>query len=151
MFSCEFCEILKYTFFHWALSVAASRFNWSDHPSNNKKGCIAIYYKKFPFSENNRYKLLNESIIFEPQVCSKICKFISLYQSPSQTTNNFDLFFDHMKLSIDRMSDINSFLVVAIVDFNTRSSSWYINDKNNYERTKNNWLFIYSMWSIKDN
>ena len=34
------------------------------------------------------------------------------------------------------MTDNNPFLVVAIEDFNARSSSWYINDKSNYEGTK---------------
>ena len=40
------------------------------------------------------------------------------------------------------MSDNNSFLVVAIHDFNARSSSWYINDKSNSKRTKTDCLFI---------
>ena len=34
------------------------------------------------------------------------------------------------------MTDNNPFLVVAIGDFNARSSSWWINDKSNYEGTK---------------
>ena len=34
------------------------------------------------------------------------------------------------------MSDNNPFLVVAIGNFNARSSRWCINDKSNYEETK---------------
>ena len=34
------------------------------------------------------------------------------------------------------MTDNNPFLVVVIGDFNSRSSTWCINDKSNYERIK---------------
>ena len=34
------------------------------------------------------------------------------------------------------MTDNNTFLVIAIDDFNARTSSWYINDKSNYEGSK---------------
>ena len=34
------------------------------------------------------------------------------------------------------MTNNNCFLVVAIGDFNARLSSWCINDKSNYEKTK---------------
>ena len=48
----------------------------------------------------------------------------------------FDLFLDNLKLNLDAMTDNNSFLVVAIRDFNARPSSWCINDKSNYEGIK---------------
>ena len=73
----------------------------------------------------------SESILFELQIGSKICNFISLYRSPSQTSDNFDSFLDNLKLNLDAMTDNNPFLVVAIGDFKTRSSSWCINDKSN--------------------
>ena len=38
------------------------------------------------------------------------------------------------------MTDNNPFLVVAIGDFNARSSSWRINDKRNYDRTRIDYL-----------
>ena len=79
---------------------------------------------------------LRESILFELQIGSKICNFISLYRSPSQTADNFDSFLDNLKLNLDAMTDNNPFLVVAFRDFNARSSSWCINDKSNYEGTK---------------
>ena len=69
-------------------------------------------------------------------MCNKICNFISPYRSPSQTADNFDSFLDNLKLNLDAMTDNNPFLVVAIGDFNARSSSWCINDKSNYEGTK---------------
>ena len=76
-------------------------------------------------------KYLSESILFELQIGSNMCNRISLYRSPSQTTDNFASFLDNLKLNLDAMTDNNPFLVVEIGDFNARSSSWYINDKSN--------------------
>ena len=76
---------------------------------------------------------LSDSILFELQIGSKICNFISLYRSPSQTADNFDSFLDNVKLNLDAMTNNNHFFVVAFGDFNARSSSWCIKDKRNYE------------------
>ena len=64
---------------------------------------------------------LSKSILFQLQIGSKICNFISLYRSPSQTADNFDSFLDNLKLNLDEMTDSNPFLVVAIGDFNAGS------------------------------
>ena len=61
----------------------------SDHPSNNKRGDV---------------NYLRESILFELQIGSKICNFISLYQCPSQTADNFDSFLDNLKLNLHAMT-----------------------------------------------
>ena len=66
---------------------------------------------------------LSESILFQLQIGSKICNFISLYRSPSQTSDNFDSFLDNLKLNLNAMTDNNPYLVVAIGDFNAQSSS----------------------------
>ena len=68
-------------------------------------------------------------LLFELQIGSTICNFISFYWSPRQIADNFDLFHHDLKLNLDAMTESNSFLVVAIGDFNARSSSWCINDK----------------------
>ena len=79
---------------------------------------------------------LSESVLFELKIGFKICNFISLYRSPSETADNFDSFLGNLKLNIDAMADNNPFLVVAIGDFHARWSGWCINDKSNYEGTK---------------
>ena len=80
-----------------------------------------IYYKNFLPLKLIDIKYLSENILFELQIGSKICKFISIYWSPSQTGDNLDSFLDDLKLNLDAMTDNNLFLVVAIGDFNTRS------------------------------
>ena len=108
----------------------------SDHPSNRKRGGIAICYKNFLPLKLIGVNYLSESILFQHQIGSKICNVISLYRSPSQTADNFDSFHENLKLNLHAMTDNNSFLVVVIGDFNAQSSSWCINDKSNYEGTK---------------
>ena len=50
----------------------------SDHPSNSKRGGIAIYYKNCLPLKLIDVNYLSESIIFQLQMGSKICNFISL-------------------------------------------------------------------------
>ena len=90
----------------------------SDHPSNNKRGGIAIYYKNFLPLKLIGVNYIRESTLFQLQIGSKICNFISLYRSPSQTADNFDSFLDNLKLNLDAMTDNDPFLVVATGNFN---------------------------------
>ena len=63
----------------------------SDHPSNNKRGCICIYYKHFLSSLRILIvQYLQECIKFEMKIGDKVCNFISLYRSPSQTLHDFE-------------------------------------------------------------
>ena len=112
----------------------------SDHPSNNKRGGVAIYYKKNLPLKLIDINYLSESILFELHIGSKICNFISLYRSPNQTADNFDSSLADLKLNLDAITENNPSLVAVIGDFNARSSRWCINGKSNYEGTKINCL-----------
>ena len=108
----------------------------SDHPSNSKRGGVAIYYKNFLPLKLIDVNYFSESTLCQLQIGFNICNFISPYRPPSQTADNFDSFLNNLKLNLDAMTDNNSFLVVAIGDFNARSLSWCISDKSSYEGTK---------------
>ena len=73
----------------------------SDHPFNTKRGGVAIYSKNFLPLKLIDVNYLSESILFELQIGSKICNLISLYRSPSQTTDNLDSFLDNLELKLD--------------------------------------------------
>ena len=61
----------------------------SDHPSQHKRGGVCIYFRNsFPLKILDIH-YLQESISFELQVGSKICKFVSFYRSPGQTSDYF--------------------------------------------------------------
>ena len=57
----------------------------SDHPSNKKRGGVCIYYKSYLPLRIININYLNECVRFELMVGDKICNFIALYRSPSQS------------------------------------------------------------------
>ena len=78
-------------------------------------------------------QFLNECISFEIRIGGKLCSFLCLYRSPSQTRDIFEIFDDNFELTLDAMINKNSFLVVALGDFNAKGTNWYKNDINTYE------------------
>ena len=60
---------------------------------------------------------------FELQVGSKICEFVSIYRSPSQTSDDFEKFTDNCELTLDTLAESNSDLVVVLEDLNIKSKN----------------------------
>ena len=95
----------------------------SEHPSNNKRGGVCVYYKKFLPLRVLDIQYLDECINFELKIGDKLCNFVALYRSPSQTQDEFEKFSDNLELNLGTLSQKNPFLVVAIGDFNAKSKS----------------------------
>ena len=104
----------------------------SDHPSNIKRGGICIYYKHFLPLRILSVQYLQECINFEMKIGDKVCNFISLYRSPSQTLDNFET-SKNFELNLENIVHRNPFLVVVIGDFNAKSSKWHCQDKSTFE------------------
>ena len=68
----------------------------ADHPSNTKKGGVCIYFKNSLPLKVLDIQLLQECINFEIKIADKICNFISLYRSPSQSKDEFESFADNL-------------------------------------------------------
>ena len=116
-------------------NLAISEFNLilSDHPSNNKRGGVWIYYKNFLLLRVLGIQYLQECIIFESYVGGKICNFISLYRSPSQTQDEFEKFIDNLELNLETLCQNNPFLIVLTGDLNVKSKNCYSHDKTSHE------------------
>ena len=65
---------------------------------------------------------------FELRIGDKLCSFISLYRSPNQSYDDFISFLDNFELTLDTLAQKNPFLMVALGDFNAKSSNWYNKD-----------------------
>ena len=78
-------------------------------------------------------QLLNECINFEIRIRGKLCSFLCLDRSPSQTQDIFETFGDNFELTLDSIISKNPFLIVALGDFNAKITNCHKNDINLYK------------------
>ena len=108
----------------------------SDHPSNNKRGGVCIYYKtSLPFRVID-ICFLQECIIFEVLI-GKQCNFVTLYRSPSQGQDEFDSFSKNLEIPLGKLALNNPFMLVVIGNFNVKSKNWHPSDRTAYEGQHN--------------
>ena len=105
----------------------------SDHPSNNKRGGVWIYYKaSFPLRVID-ICFLQECIIFEVMIGDKQCNFVALYRSPSQDQDKSDFFSKNLEITLDKLALSNPFMRVVIGDLNEKSKNWHPSDRTTFE------------------
>ena len=80
--------------------------------------------------------MLQECINFEIKIADKLCNFISLYRSPSQSKNEFESFADNLELNLDSVAFRNPYLMVVLGDFDAQTKGWYPLGKTTYEGTR---------------
>ena len=95
----------------------------ADHASNSKRGGVCVYYKSSLALRLIDAHYLQECLIFETLIGGKSCNFISLYRSPSQSSDSFEEFADNLQLSLDKISNQNPFLTVVLGDQTTYEGS----------------------------
>ena len=108
----------------------------ADHPSDNRRGGVCVYYKNTLPLKLVNINYLQECLNFEVKIGNKLCNFISLYRSPSQSQDNFETFIDNLELNIDEIAARNPFLIVILGDFNAKLNTWCKSDKTTYEGSK---------------
>ena len=63
----------------------------------------------------------------------KLCNFIALYRSPSQSQDEMETFLKNFELNLDTILTNNTFLTVVLSDFNVKSNLWCKSDNISYE------------------
>ena len=112
----------------------------TDHPSNNKRGGVCIFYRTtLPLTVLN-ISYLSECITFEKSIGKQVCRFIHFYRSPSQRQEEFQTFISNFKLSLDALLCGNPFLTVIIGDFNAKSKDWCSIDITSFEGSELDFL-----------
>ena len=117
----------------------------ADHPSNNKRGGVCVFYRTNLPSRLVLLRVLNisylsECITFEISIGNKVCRFIHLFRSPSQKQDKFQTFKSNLKLILDTLLCSNPFLTVTIVDFNAKSKDWCSIDITSFESSELDFL-----------
>ena len=105
----------------------------ADHPKNIKQGGVCIYYR-----ETLPVKIIQLSYVPECLVCEinykkKKIFIVTLYRSPSQSTDEFDEFLRGFEDVIDYINQCNPYFTLITGDFNARCNRWWENDSNNTE------------------
>ena len=112
----------------------------ADHPSNNKRGGVYTFYKTALPLKLLNISYLSECITFEISIGNKVCHFIHLYRSPSQTQDEFQIFKSNLKPDLDKLSCGNPFLTVLIGDFNAKSKDSCSIDITSFEGSELDFL-----------
>ena len=98
-----------------------------------------LYVYQKPFSicvKVLNIQLLQDCINFAIKSTDKICNFISLYRSPSQSKDEFESFADNLELNLDSIAYRNPCLIVLLGDFHAQTKGWYPLGKTTYEGTR---------------
>ena len=96
----------------------------ADHLSNTRCGGVCIYFKESLPLRLCNVSYLNEYICFEIIISNKLCNFVSLYRSPSQSSDEFENFVYNLDLTLEVLTQKNPFLTVINGDFNAKFSKW---------------------------
>ena len=119
-----------------SLEVPGYKLFRADHPSNTKRESGSIYYRNYLPLKILGIQYLQECINFEIIIGGKLRRFVSLYCSPNQLQDDFELFANNFELNIDAVTTNNPFLTVVLGDFNIKSNLWLRADRTSYEGSK---------------
>ena len=119
----------------------------AEHPGNIKRGGVCACFKEsLPVScLPNPY--LKECLIFEASINNKRGYVVSMYCSPSQTSNDFNSFTTNLEKLVVNISSTNPHFMLMIGDFNAKSSNW---SSNNSTTAEGNQLdYVTSLYGMK--
>ena len=109
----------------------------SDHPSNTKRGGVAICYKDhIPVIRRNDVSSLHESLVLEIRLVNNKCFLTSLYRSLSQSKDQFDEFFSSFNMLMSNINDERPLASIIRGDFNARSKNWWSQEITNSQGSR---------------
>ena len=105
----------------------------ADHPKNIKQGGVCIYYRETLPVKIIQLNYLPECLVCEIDYDNKKIFIVTLYRSPSQSSDEFDDFLRSFEGIIDNINQCNPYFTLITGDFNARCNRWWENDSNNTE------------------
>ena len=66
-------------------------------------------------------------------ISNKVCSFVALYRSPSQSQDDFEIFSDNFEITLDLVSKKKPFLLAVLSDFNAKLRQWHDTDSSTSE------------------
>ena len=115
-------------------TIEGYTFVRTDHPSNEKRGGICIYYKEhLPVIKIDDLCNLNGCLVLEIRIGGEKCFFSCLYRPPSQGREEYESFCTDFDSLLSNIHDLSLAFSIITDNFNTRSTKWWKLDKENLE------------------
>ena len=108
----------------------------ADNPNNTKRSGVCIYYR-----DSLPVKVINLNILNECLVCKlsfgshRVC-LVSIYRTPSQSSNEYDTFLLNFDQLLTYLNSIKPYVLLITGDINVKSSSWWSDDIDAVEGTR---------------
>ena len=94
-----------------------------DNPSDFKREGVCIYFKEFLPIKVLNVTNLQECLVWEISLSGRRSYIVSLYQSPNQSSDEYDHFIKTFEQFIVHLTSSKPHLLLITGDFNARSSS----------------------------
>ena len=91
------------------------------------RSCLPLLQKQFTSRTCKCW--LFKCLSLELEIGDKICNFVVLHRSPSQSQDEFETFSDNFEITLENLVQKNLFLMTTIGDFIAKSKNWYSQDK----------------------
>ena len=115
------------------ISVNGYNLIRADHPSNNKRDGVCIYYRESFAVQLVKTNYLNECRLCEVSFNNKKGYIAVLYRSPSQNRLDFDTFNSNFEKILGDTHSFNPDFSIILGDFNARSNTWWVGDTQTSE------------------
>ena len=101
----------------------------SDHPNGRKEGGVCLYVKEnLPIKRRKGLEFIQETIVCEISISRKKIIFIAMYRSPNQTNEEFEVFYERLQETIDRIKDKKLHCTILTGDLNCLSKQFWPDD-----------------------
>ena len=108
----------------------------ADHPNNIKRGGVCTYFREsLPVRVVPNHHL-SECLILKVNLKNKKGYLVSLYRSPNQNPDKFELFLTNLENLLVDITSRNPHFMLLLGDFNAKSKTWSINDQSSREGTQ---------------
>ena len=107
----------------------------ADHPNNIKRAGVCAYVRESLPVRNFSNSYLSECLTLEETISHKKDQVVTLYRSPSQTSDEFDSFISNLEKLLINITSFDPHFVILLGDFNAKSKPWSVNDTITKEGT----------------
>ena len=97
---------------------------WVDHSNNVKGGDACAYVRESLLVINLNNSYLSKCLTLEVTINNKKDYVITLYLSPSRTSDEFDYFISNLEKLLINITSCDPHFVILIGDFNAKLKSW---------------------------